>query len=65
MRIEQLAPFDYDKFKKQVKSYVNATQFVWFQEEHRNSGAWGYLAPRLDFILAEMKKEAKLNYSDI
>lgn len=51
MRIEQLAPFYYEGFKRAVKMFTNAKEFVWFQEEHRNSGAWSYLAPRLDIAL--------------
>jgi 2-oxoglutarate dehydrogenase complex dehydrogenase (E1) component-like enzyme len=43
---------------------VNATEFVWFQEEHRNSGAWNYLAPRIDIALGELKKDGLLkNYN--
>ena len=38
---------------------------MWFQEEHRNSGAWNYLAPRFDIILEELKKEGAIKYGGI
>ena len=65
MRIEQLAPFHFDEFKQEVSAFKNAVEFVWFQEEHRNSGAWNYLFPRLEYILSEMKKEGKIKDCDI
>ena len=39
IRVEELSPFPYDFFKTVVAPYKNA-QFIWCQEEHRNSGAW-------------------------
>ena len=43
-----------------VANFKNAEKFIWFQEEHRNSGAWNYLAPRLNFILDEMRNEGRI-----
>lgn len=65
VRVEQIAPFHYNAFKEEVEIYKNASEFVWFQEEHRNSGAWSYLAPRLEFILEEIKKEGKTKSSQL
>ena len=65
IRIEQLAPFHYNEVKRIAKQYANASEFIWFQEEHRNSGAWNYLAPRFDIILEELKKEGQIKYSGI
>lgn len=43
-----------------LERYPNARQIVWFQEEHRNSGAWTYVQPRISAVLEIMKKEGKI-----
>jgi 2-oxoglutarate dehydrogenase complex dehydrogenase (E1) component-like enzyme len=32
-----------------LSPYVNA-KFVWFQEEHKNSGGWTYVEPRIQLV---------------
>ena len=31
--------------------YPQATEFIWSQEEHRNSGAWSFVAPRFENLV--------------
>ncbi|ODN05664.1 2-oxoglutarate dehydrogenase, mitochondrial [Orchesella cincta] len=45
-RVEQISPFPYDLIKDEVNKYANA-QLTWVQEEHKNSGAWCYVQPRM------------------
>ncbi|CAG9767598.1 unnamed protein product [Ceutorhynchus assimilis] len=45
-RIEQLCPFPYDLILKEIQKYSGA-QVYWGQEEHKNSGCWDYMEPRL------------------
>ncbi len=47
VRIEQLAPFPWDKVAEQVKLYRSATDVIWAQEEPKNIGAWMHVEPRI------------------
>lgn len=49
-RLEQISPFPYDAVKAEVDKYPNAT-VTWAQEEHKNSGAWSYVKPRMGHLL--------------
>ncbi len=60
-----MAPFNYLTFKNVIENYPNATEFVWFQEEHRNSGPWAYIGPRISFILDWLKNENKIRTSSL
>ncbi|CAE7352538.1 OGDHL, partial [Symbiodinium microadriaticum] len=46
VRLEQIAPFPYDRIIKALSYYPNA-DVVWCQEEPKNMGAWSYVSPRL------------------
>ncbi|XP_075265675.1 putative 2-oxoadipate dehydrogenase complex component E1 homolog [Convolutriloba macropyga] len=46
VRIEQLVPFPTSELQSIISKYSNCEQFVWCQEEHRNSGAWTFVEPR-------------------
>lgn len=46
VRIEQLAPFPWDKVAFQASYYKNA-DITWVQEEPKNMGAWSYVQPRI------------------
>lgn len=47
IRIEQLAPFPWDKVAEECSFYKNA-QIVWAQEEPKNMGAWSFVRPRIE-----------------
>jgi 2-oxoglutarate dehydrogenase E1 component len=46
VRLEQIAPFPFDKVAKQAALYSNA-EVVWVQEEPQNMGAWTYVDRRI------------------
>lgn len=51
IRIEQLYPFDSEKFKEIVSKYKDISCWVYVQEEPENMGAWEFLQPHLSAIL--------------
>lgn len=51
-RIEQISPFPYDLLVAECALYINA-EVVWAQEEHKNMGAWSFVQPRMNSILAK------------
>jgi 2-oxoglutarate dehydrogenase E1 component len=46
VRIEQIAPFPWDKVAKEMALYSNA-EAMWCQEEPKNMGAWSFVQPRI------------------
>ncbi len=54
MRLEQLYPFPYRALAKEFARHPKA-QVVWCQEEPMNMGAWTFVAPRLQEVLAQVK----------
>ena len=54
-RIEQLAPFPFEKVTELGKKYANA-QFQWVQEEPHNLGAWQYVEVRINTSLGGLGK---------
>ncbi|XP_035669706.1 probable 2-oxoglutarate dehydrogenase E1 component DHKTD1, mitochondrial [Branchiostoma floridae] len=52
IRIEELCPFPMEAIREEMKKYSKATEFIWSQEEHRNMGAWSFVQPRFDNLLA-------------
>jgi len=46
IRVEQLAPFPFDRVEEQGKKYPNA-QVLWVQEEPKNMGAWTWVYPNM------------------
>lgn len=59
IRFEQLYPFHEKHVKEIIKSYKEASEFIWAQEEPENMGAWRYLYPLLESLLP---RSAKLEY---
>jgi 2-oxoglutarate dehydrogenase E1 component len=45
-RIEQLFPFPQDAVRELIRSYPNAREVVWVQEEPKNQGSWYYMQSR-------------------
>lgn len=52
-RVEQIAPFPFDKVQVQAKRYPNA-KFQWVQEEPLNMGMWSYVNPRINTAITEL-----------
>jgi len=52
LRLEQLYPFHSDQIQALLSLYPNASRFVWCQEEPANMGAWTYVAPLLEAVVA-------------
>lgn len=46
VRVEQLAPFPWDRVAEEAAVYKNA-ELVWCQEEPKNMGAWSFVEPRI------------------
>lgn len=58
VRIEQLFPLPVEQLKAIIKSYPNADDFVWAQEEPKNMGAYSYMLINFDLVkwrLASLK----------
>jgi 2-oxoglutarate dehydrogenase E1 component len=60
IRLEQLYPFPHDDFAAQVKTYPNAVEVVWCQEEPGNQGAWHRIQ---HYLLRHMRPGMKLDYA--
>lgn len=46
VRLECICPFPAMEIGEAVARFPNAREFVWSQEEPRNAGCWGFVAPR-------------------
>lgn len=46
VRVEQLAPFPWDKVAREAALYKNA-EVMWVQEEPKNMGPWSFVQPRI------------------
>src|SRR5690349_3705456 len=51
-RVEQLYPFRPDDFQPVLDHYPHLEEVVWLQEEPANMGAWEFLRPHLEELLA-------------
>ncbi len=56
VRVEQFYPYPSEKISEVLKSYSNAKQVYWVQEEPKNMGAWNFMYPRLADNLAKGQK---------
>jgi 2-oxoglutarate dehydrogenase E1 component len=52
-RVELLYPFPEEAVRHLLARYSHLREVVWLQEEPRNMGAWGFVAPRLEALLPE------------
>ncbi|GLA14323.1 hypothetical protein AnigIFM62618_000700 [Aspergillus niger] len=64
-RIEELHPFPWEQVRQNLDNYPNATDVVWCQEETLNGGAWSYVMPRFEVILAKTENhtDKKIRYA--
>ncbi len=58
LRLEQLAPFPDRALGEQLQRFPRA-EVVWCQEEPQNMGAWTFVAPRIEALLAGLDGAAK------
>lgn len=52
VRIEQLYPLHVEKIQKLLSKYGKAAKVIWVQEEPENMGAWEFIRPELEKLLA-------------
>jgi 2-oxoglutarate dehydrogenase E1 component len=56
IRIEQLYPFNQNKFKEVISKHSNFQECYWVQDEPMNMGAYSYIRPILEELLPKEKK---------
>ncbi|CAL8099803.1 unnamed protein product [Orchesella dallaii] len=56
IRVESLCPFPVPELQNILKTYKNATEISWSQEEHQNMGAWTFIKPRFENFLGKQIK---------
>uniref|UniRef100_H3GAB7 2-oxoglutarate dehydrogenase, mitochondrial n=1 Tax=Phytophthora ramorum TaxID=164328 RepID=H3GAB7_PHYRM len=58
VRVEQIAPFPFDKVAEQAARYPNA-DIKWVQEEPQNMGFWTYVSPRFETALTQLNSDSR------
>lgn len=62
LRMEQLYPFAGEALAQELGQYPNA-DIIWCQEEPKNMGAWTFIEPEIETVLAEIKhKVSRASY---
>jgi len=59
VRIEQLYPFPAEALAKRIARMKNLETVVWAQEEPKNQGAWTFVEPLIEDVLAETKSKPR------
>jgi len=60
LRLEQIYPFPYDVFSKELKRFIDC-EVLWCQEEPKNMGAYGFVKRRIESVMKAIKmKQEKL-----
>ena len=61
LRLEQIYPFPYDVFFKELKRFTDC-EVLWCQEEPKNMGAYGFVKRRIESVMkdTDMKQEKLL-----
>lgn len=59
--LEQIAPVPYKELYDSIKQFTNA-KLKWVQEEHKNSGCWFYVEPRLNTFIKKNGFKSELEY---
>jgi probable 2-oxoglutarate dehydrogenase E1 component DHKTD1 len=54
VRVEELSPFPSAELEAVLSKSPSSAQVTWAQEEPGNQGAWTYVRPRLDCLLAKL-----------
>ncbi|OMH79489.1 putative 2-oxoglutarate dehydrogenase E1 component DHKTD1, mitochondrial [Zancudomyces culisetae] len=52
VRLEELTPFPAKQLADLLAKYPNVTDYVWCQEETQNAGAYSFVLPRINALLA-------------
>ncbi|NIJ06785.1 2-oxoglutarate dehydrogenase E1 component [Sphingomonas vulcanisoli] len=52
LRVEQLYPFPADALAERIAKMTHVETVVWAQEEPKNNGAWSFVEPLLEDVLA-------------
>ena len=58
LRVEQLYPFPAKALINELSRFKQA-EIVWCQEEPKNMGAWGFIEPYLEWVLAHIGAKHK------
>lgn len=58
VRLEQLAPFPFDRIAQNCEKYPNA-EVIWAQQEPKNMGAYSYVNPRIMTSTREINRNEK------
>ena len=58
LRVEQLYPFPLKALVKELSRFKKA-EIVWCQEEPKNMGAWTFVEPYLEWVLAQVGGKSK------
>jgi len=58
VRLEQIAPFAFDRVARICDKYANA-EVVWAQQEPKNMGAYSYISPRVETATREINNNEK------
>ena len=62
LRLEQIYPFPYDVFSKELKRFTDC-EVLWCQEEPKNMGAYGFVKRRIESVMKDTNmKQQKLLY---
>src|SRR5690606_28023304 len=63
LRVEQLYPFPAKALITELSRFRNA-EIVWCQEEPKNMGAWSFIDPYLEWVLAHIEaKHQRVRYT--
>lgn len=58
VRLEQIAPFAFERVAKNAAQYKNA-EVIWAQQEPKNMGAYSYVMPRIMTATREVNNDEK------
>ena len=59
LRLEQVYPFPHKPLLAELGRFANVERVLWCQEEPANMGAWCFVEPRIEKVLAELGRKPK------